>query len=51
MFRDLLLLASGAMLVTGDSETGKSVGAVLLATGIIRVTDRVDGGQVRPPSP
>lgn len=51
MLRDLLLLASGAILVSGDSETGKSVGAVLLATGIIRVTDRVDDGQVRPTSP
>lgn len=43
MFRDILLIASGAMLVSNTSETSKSVGAVLLATGLIRVADRYDG--------
>lgn len=43
MFRDILLIASGAMLVSNTSETGKNVGAVLLATGLIRVADRYDG--------
>lgn len=47
MFRDILLIASGAMLVSNSSETGKSVGAVLLATGLIRVADRYDGTPVK----
>lgn len=50
MFRNLLLLLSGGMLISSDSNVSKSIGAALVASGLIRVADQIDNVEVRPPT-
>lgn len=45
MFSDLLILLSGGVLISNsETDTSRTVGAVLFAAGLTRCLDRIDNG-------